>query len=112
MRGALEKVKLGFQDGDALAVWSSSKVFKYYYYVRHQRRDGDKARSRRVPLLYLRETDPANRLIDAAEANGCRRVWFVAAHKIRSARGVINETARKARILYQWKAQGTRVVLF
>ena len=104
MRGALAEVSRRFEEGDAIALWRSNKLFRYY-------RRALKTRS--APVLNL---DPnkssSNTLIEIAEKNGYRRIWVVAAHRAHSVNRLIRRTARSVPIAYEWAAPGTRVVLF
>jgi hypothetical protein len=104
MRDALEVVRDGFEEGDALAfgAWSL-RSFEFY------------ARTLVPPEFPVFGVSPENRpeeLLEPAERDGYRRVWFVLSHRANEADALIQEVGRTAPIVLDWTGPGTRLVLF
>jgi hypothetical protein len=103
MRAALKIVNRGFEAGDAVAVFETHNVFRYYRRM---------LRSKDVPSVKVTTTAAARPLLDKFKANGNRRLWLVVAHFQNRATALIDELAQAAPVVADWKTPGARVLLF
>ena len=102
MRGALEAVNQRFKEGDAIIIWNG-RLYHYYAY------------KLTAPDIFVVEVSPnmqASAIMEKIKSKGYRRAWFVSAHKTGTISGLIKEIARSAPISFEWRARGTRAVLF
>jgi hypothetical protein len=103
MRGALVTVSRKFENGDAIALWKSGRLFRYY---------GAALKKRKVPVVNLDRDELGRSLIEIAERKGYRRIWVVTAHRSNEVKPLIDQAAQTVPIAYEWTAPGTHVVLF
>jgi hypothetical protein len=103
MRAALKIVNRGFEAGDAVAVFDTHNVFRYYRRM---------LRAKDVPSIKVTTGATARPLLDRFKANGNRRLWLVVAHFQNRATGLIDDLAQQAPVVADWKTPGARVLLF
>ena len=107
MRGALEMVEQRFVDGDAIIVFNR-RLHRYYAY---------KLTSPDVFVFQMKSRSSGRRahassIMEEIKTKGLSARVGGGRSQNRLAKGYIKEIARTAPIAFDWKAPGTRVVLF